>query len=155
MLIFYCTFHEILLLLIVKGGAINFDALHQLLYLYYLEVARQFVWCTNWLVNIYHLFMANTYISWPHKLTAISPKSVVMWNWNVEKSSWCINWCFNSYHSFVRNEIYHWQCCLVIYFSIQCKLEKNFSNFLFIVPYSLHLPLHKWLGNMPSVVAVV
>ena len=32
-LIFYCTFHEILLLLIVKGGAINFDALHQLLYL--------------------------------------------------------------------------------------------------------------------------
>ena len=33
-LIFYCTFHEILLLLIVKGGAINFDALHQLLYLY-------------------------------------------------------------------------------------------------------------------------
>ena len=35
MLIFYCTFHEILLLLIVKGGAINFDALHQLLYLLY------------------------------------------------------------------------------------------------------------------------
>ena len=34
MLIFYCTFHEILLLLIVKGGAINFDALHQLLYLF-------------------------------------------------------------------------------------------------------------------------
>ena len=33
MLIFYCTFHEILFLLIVKGGAINFDALHQLLYL--------------------------------------------------------------------------------------------------------------------------
>ena len=33
-LIFCCTFHEILLLLIVKGGAINFDALHQLLYLY-------------------------------------------------------------------------------------------------------------------------
>ena len=32
-LIFYCTFREILLLLIVKGGAINFDALHQLLYL--------------------------------------------------------------------------------------------------------------------------
>ena len=32
-LIFYCTFHEILLLLIVKGGVINFDALHQLLYL--------------------------------------------------------------------------------------------------------------------------
>ena len=34
-LIFYCTFREILLLLIVKGGAINFDASHQLLYLYY------------------------------------------------------------------------------------------------------------------------
>ena len=33
-LIFYCTFHEILLLLIVEGGAINFDALHQLLYLF-------------------------------------------------------------------------------------------------------------------------
>ena len=32
-LIFYCTFHEILLLLIVEGGVINFDALHQLLYL--------------------------------------------------------------------------------------------------------------------------
>ena len=32
-LIFYCTFHEIFLLLIVEGGAINFDALHQLLYL--------------------------------------------------------------------------------------------------------------------------
>ena len=32
-LIFYGTFHEILLLLIVEGGAINFDALHQLLYL--------------------------------------------------------------------------------------------------------------------------
>ena len=33
-LIFYGTFHEILLLLIVEGGAINFDALHQLLYLF-------------------------------------------------------------------------------------------------------------------------
>ena len=37
-LIFYCTFHEIQLLLIVKGGAINFDALHQLLYLYSLDI---------------------------------------------------------------------------------------------------------------------
>ena len=36
-LIFYCTFREILLLLIIKGGAINFDALHQLLYLWYHE----------------------------------------------------------------------------------------------------------------------
>ena len=36
-LIFYCHFHEILLLLIVKGGAINFDALHQLLYLCHCE----------------------------------------------------------------------------------------------------------------------
>ena len=38
-LIFYCTFHEILLLLIVNGGAINFDALHQLLYLYITVIA--------------------------------------------------------------------------------------------------------------------
>ena len=38
-LIFCCTFHEILLLLIVNGGAINFDALHQLLYLYSAEVS--------------------------------------------------------------------------------------------------------------------
>ena len=37
-LIFYCTFHEIILLLIVEGGAINFDALHQLLYLSYLRL---------------------------------------------------------------------------------------------------------------------
>ena len=40
-LIFYCTFHEILLLLIVKGGAINFDALHQLLYLFVSETASR------------------------------------------------------------------------------------------------------------------
>ena len=37
MLIFYCTFHKILLLLIVKGGTFNFDALHQLLYWLLLE----------------------------------------------------------------------------------------------------------------------
>ena len=47
-LIFYCTFHEILLLLIVEGGAINFDALHQLLYLSSLSLFWQappdYVW---------------------------------------------------------------------------------------------------------------
>ena len=41
-LIFYCTFHEILLLLIVEGGAINFDALHQLLYLWLMSQFKEF-----------------------------------------------------------------------------------------------------------------
>ena len=40
LLIFYCTCHEILLLLIVEGGAIIFDALHQLLYLFFSEVSE-------------------------------------------------------------------------------------------------------------------
>ena len=40
LLIFYCTCHEILLLLIVEGGAIIFDALHQLLYLLLLLLLR-------------------------------------------------------------------------------------------------------------------
>ena len=43
-LIFYCTFREILLLLIIKGGAINFDALHQLLYLFPFDITISLSW---------------------------------------------------------------------------------------------------------------
>ena len=62
-LIFYCSFHEILLLLIVKGGAINFDALHQLLYLCLFDVVASIptvqiaksVTCMQWkLLNFVH-----------------------------------------------------------------------------------------------------
>ena len=56
-LIFYCTFHEILLLLIVKGGVINFDALHQLLYLFPFDITISLSWfpllCLHY-IPLYH-----------------------------------------------------------------------------------------------------
>ena len=53
-LIFYCTFHEILLLLIVEGGAIDFDALHQLLYLLFIEIG--YIDCQQYF-GYYHYFI--------------------------------------------------------------------------------------------------